>query len=369
MKALGLILAGGNSERLGELTRERATSAMPVGGSFRAIDFSLSNMSNSGVDKVAVITQYNGRSLQDHLSSSKWWDFGRKNGGLFVFSPYMSSINSLWSRGTAESIYQNISYLKRSNEQFVIITSGDCVYKMDYNDIIDYHIEKDADVTIVCRNMPDTDVRSFGVVNLDADDRVIEYEEKPIEPQSSTVSLGIYVISRTTLIKYLETIIPQGRFNLVNDIFIRYRKQLKIYGYNYDGYWRGIGSIDSYYQANMDFLKKDIRDLFLKTEPYIETKAKDEPPVKCNFNTVIKNSIVGSGSILNGNISNSVLFRRVYTGDNSETSDAIIMEGSYIGNRCVVKYAIIDKDVVLSDGKQVIGTPNNPVIIPKETVL
>lgn len=369
MRAIGLILAGGNSDRLGALTKDRATSAMPVGGSYRAIDFPLSNMTNSGIDKVAVITQYNARSLQDHLSSSKWWDFGRKNGGLFVFSPYMSSINSLWSRGTAESIYQNMSYLKRSNEQYVIISSGDAVYKMDYNDILDYHIEKGADVTVVCKDMKDADVRSYGVVSMDEDMRICEYEEKPIEPLSSTVSLGIYVFPRKTLIKYIETIVPEGRFSLVEDILIRYRKQLKIYGYMYDGYWSGIGNISSYYATNMDFLKKEVRHRFLKQEPFIETKTKDEPPVKCNSGSDVKNSIIGSGSILNGSIRNSILFRRVYTGDNSETSDSIVMEGSYIGNNCVVKYAIIDKEVVLSDGKHVIGTPENPVIVPKGSVL
>lgn len=369
MKAIGLILAGGNSDKLGELTKGRATSAMPVGGSYRAIDFTLSNMTNSGIDKVGVITQYNARSLVDHLSSSKWWDFGRKNGGLFVFSPYMSHINSLWSRGTAESIYQNLSYLKRSNEEYVIIAGGDAVYKMDYNDILDYHIEKNADVTVVCKQMKDVDHRNFGVVNMDENMRVIEFEEKPIEPQSDIVSLGIYVVARKTLIKFIETIIPEGRYNLVEDVFIRYRKQLNICGYMYDGYWSTIGNVSSYFKTNMDFLDKEIRRNFLKQEPYIETKSKDEPPVKCNQASVVRNAIIGSGSILNGVIRDSVLFRRVYTGDNSETSNSIIMEGSYIGNNCTVKYAIIDKEVVLSDGKHVIGTPENPIIIPKGSVL
>ena len=153
MKALGLILAGGNNNRMRELSNKRAIAAMPVGGSYRCIDFALSNMSNSHVQRVAVLTQYNARSLNEHLSSSKWWDFGRKQGGLYVFTPTVTANNSWWYRGTADAIYQNIEFLKRSHEPYVIIASGDCVYKMDYNDVLDYHIEKKADITVVCKEM------------------------------------------------------------------------------------------------------------------------------------------------------------------------------------------------------------------------
>ena len=153
MKALGLILAGGNNNRMRELSNKRAIAAMPVGGSFRCIDFALSNMSNSHIQKVAVLTQYNARSLNEHLSSSKWWDFGRKQGGLYVFTPTVTSDNSWWYRGTADAIYRNIDFLKRCHEPYVIITSGDCVYKMDYNEVLDYHISKKADITVVCRDM------------------------------------------------------------------------------------------------------------------------------------------------------------------------------------------------------------------------
>ncbi len=369
MKAIGIILAGGNSDRLGLLTALRATSAMPVGGSYRAIDFSLSSMTNSGINKVAVITQYNSRSLHDHLTSSKWWDFGRKIGGLFVFSPYASGSNPIWSRGTAESLFQNISYLKRSNEPYVIIAPGDCVYKMDFQKMLHYHIQKEADVTIACQDMEGKNLCNYGIMKLNEEYKMLDFEEKPLEPMSSIASLGIYIISRTLLMKMLETLIPQGRYDLVKDLFYRYRKKLNIYGYFHDGYWSNIGAIEDFYSTNMDFLNKDIRDLFLKQEPYVETKAKDEPPVKYNSNAIVKNSIVGSGSILNGKIENSVLFRRVYTGDNSVTENSIILESSYIGNNCIVKNAILDKEVILSDGKQIIGTPENPAIIGKNTVV
>ena len=371
MRAIGIILAGGNSEgRLRELTALRAASALPVGSCYRAIDFTLSSMASSGIHKVAVLTQYNSRSLQDHLTSSKWWDFGRKQGGLFVFTPYTSMSNSNWFRGTADSIYQNMTYLKKSNEPYVIISSGDCVCKMDYRAILNYHIEKEADITVVCQNMAGRDLSKFGIMELDEDKRLIEFEEKPLQAQFSMGSLGIYVISRTLLIRLLEEIIPAGRHDIVKDIIIRFRKTLKIYGYEFEGYWNSVGmGIMEYYNTNMDFLKKEVRDIFVKQFPYVETKPKDEPPAKYNMGAEVHDVIAGSGSIFNGKIEHSVIFRKVYTGENSYIKDSIVMEGCYIGNNCVVEHAIIDKDVVLSDGKQVIGKPDEPVILEKGTVI
>ncbi len=369
MRALGIILAGGKSERLKDLTDHRAIAAMPVGSCYRAIDFSLSNMANSGVSKVAVITQYNSRSLLDHLSSAKWWDFGRKQGGLFIFTPFLSNDNAFWYRGTADSIYQNLTFLKRSNEPYVIITSGDHVYKMDYNKILEYHKQKEADITIVCKNMRDGDVSNYGVVELDEEGRMKEFEEKPLDPQSSTISVGIYVIQRTLLIKLLEEIMPEGRYDIVKDIIIRYRRKLKTYAYMFDGYWSNINNVQSYYQTNMDFLDREVRGLLLKQAPYIATKAKDEPPAKYNVGACAKGSLIGSGCILNGCIEHSVLFRKVFTGENSHIRGSIIMEGSYVGNNCVIENAILDKEVVVSDGKQIIGTKENPIILKKGTVV
>lgn len=369
MKAVGIILAGGKNERLGELTAVRATSAMPVGSCYRAIDFNLSNMSNSGIKKVAVITQYNSRSLNDHLSSSKWWDFGSKQAGLFVYTPFLSNDNNFWFRGTADSMYQNITFLKRSNEPYVVIASGDGIYKFDYNEIISYHVQKDADITIMCKKVENMDLRSYGVASIDEDGFMTDFEEKPIEPQNNIISLGAYVVSRTLLIKLLETALSEERYDFVKDVVVRYRKKLKVYGYIYNGYWATVNSIKSYYQINMDFLNKEIRDHFLAQEPYIETKPKDEPPAKYNFGAEVTDSLVGSGSILNGYVNHSVLFRKVFTGENSSVKNSILMEGCFIGNNCVIENAILDKEVILSDGKQLIGTPESLLIVKKSTVV
>ena len=370
MKAVGIILAGGKGNRLGNLSEIRATSAMPVGSCYRAIDFPLSNMTNSGINKVAVITQYNSRSLHDHLSSPKWWDLGSKQGGLFILSPYLTSDNSSWFQGTADSIYQNLTFLRRSNEPYVVIASGDCVYKMDYNDIIAHHIRKNAEITVAYRQVPDDDdIRQYGVLELDETERMTDLEEKPLEPQSDLHSMGIYVMSRTLLIELIETIVPEGRYDLVRDLLARYRKRLRIYGYRFNGYWRNLNSVHSYFDCNMDFLRREVRSLFMGTYPFIKTKPKDEPPAKYNTGATAINCLAGSGAILNGHAYRSIIFRKVFTGENSRISNAIIMEGSRIGNNCLVEHAIVDKDVEIKDGAQIVGTIDAPIIVGKRGVV
>ena len=217
MKAIGIILAGGNSKRMKELSKKRAIAAMPVGGAFRSIDFALSSMSNSRIQTVAVLTQYNSRSLNEHLSSSKWWNFGRKQGGLYLFTPTVTAENSDWYRGTADAIYQNLDFLKRRHEPYVVISSGDCIYKLDYNAVLDFHIQKKADITVVCKDMmPNEDVSRFGVVKMNEDSRIVEFEEKPLLAQSNTISTGIYVVRRRLLIELLEKAAEESRYDLVS---------------------------------------------------------------------------------------------------------------------------------------------------------
>ncbi len=372
MKAIGIILAGGNSERLKELCDVRAIAAMPVASSYRAIDFTLSNMSNSGIRKVAVITQYNSRSLHDHLSSAKWWDLDRKEGGLYIFTPFLSNHNNFWFRGVADSIYQNISFLKRSHEPYVVLASGDGIYKMDYQKILEYHVAKNADITIVTQNVSgqsDKDPQNFGVMTFDDDMKMTGFEEKPIEPKSDNISLGIYVISRTLLIKLLENAIPKGYYDFVKDIILRNKNTLNVYGYEFDGYWNTLNSIEAYVQTNMDFLNSDVRNKLLIEAPYIDTKPSDDPPAKYNPAAEVKNVLVGTGSIIDGSVTNSILFRKVKVSEGASVKDSIIMKGSYIGKNCVLENVIIDKECVISDGKQLIGTKEEPIVIKKGQVV
>jgi glucose-1-phosphate adenylyltransferase len=368
MKAVGIILAGGGNEKLGELTTYRTTPAIPVGSCYRAIDFPMSNMTNSGIKKVAIITQHNSRSLHDHLSSPKWWDLGNKQGGMFVLSPDLANNNTGWFRDTADAIFHNLTFLKRSNEPYVVIASGDCVYKMDYSEMIAYHERKKADITIAYRRASDgEDIRNYGVLELDEYERLTDMEEKPLDPQSDLASMGIYVISRLLLIELLETISAEGRHNLVRDIIIRYRKQKRIFGYKFEGYWRNLCSVQAYFDCNMDFLKRELRTMLTIEQPYISTKPKDEPPAKFNSQAAVTNCLVGSGAILDGSAYRSVIFRRVYTGEGSEVYNSIVMEGTKIGAGAHIEHAIIDKEVEIAAGASVVGTPEFPIIVSKRS--
>lgn len=343
MKALGIILAGGNNNRMHELSNKRAIAAMPVGGSYRCIDFALSNMSNSHIQRVAVLTQYNARSLNEHLSSSKWWDFGRKQGGLYVFTPTLTADNGFWYRGTADAIYQNIDFLKRSHEPYVIIASGDCVYKLDYNKVLDYHIEKKADITIVCKDMPaDANVERFGVIKMNEESRIVEFEEKPMVAQSHTISAGIYILRRRQLIEMLEKCAEEERHDLVNDILIRYKNMKRIYGYKIDTYWSNIATVDSYYNTNMDFLKPEVRNFFFKQEPAIYSKVDDLAPAKYNTGANVHNSLVSSGCIINGTVENSMLFKQVFVGKDCVIKNSIILNDVYIGDNTHIENCIVE---------------------------
>ena len=366
MKAIGIILAGGNNKMMRELSNKRAIAAMPVAGSYRSIDFALSNMSNSRIQKVAVITQYNARSLNEHLSSSKWWDFGRKQGGLFVFTPTITADRSYWYRGTADSLYQNLHFLKSSHEPYVVIASGDGVYKLDYNRVLEYHIEKKADITMVVKKMDDrSEINRYGLVSMTDEGRVTEIDEKPLETNLSTVSTGIYIVRRRLLIELIEKAAEEDRHDFVRDILIRYKNIKKIYAYKMDTYWSNISTVDSYYKTNMDFLKRDVRNYFFKEYPDIYTKIDDLPPAKYNFGANVKNSLVSSGCIINGCVENSVLFKKIYIGNNSVVKNCIILNDAYIGDNSYIENCIIESGSTIKANSRYVGE-NGPMIVVED---
>jgi len=343
MKALGIILAGGNNSKMQELSKKRAIAAMPVAGNFRCIDFALSNMTNSRIQKVAVLTQYNARSLNEHLNSSKWWDFGRKQGGLFLLTPTLTEDNSWWYRGTADAMYQNIIWLKRSHEPYVIISGGDCIYKMDFNKLLEYHMAKNADITVVCKEVdPHVDISRFGVIRMNEDSRITEFEEKPMVAQSNTISAGIYVIRRRQLIEMLERCAEEGRNDFVTDILIRYKNMKRIYGFKISDYWANISTAESYYKANMDFLNADVRNYFFKQEPKIYSKIDDLAPAKYNNGADVHNSLISSGCIVNGKVENSLLFKKVFVGKNCVIKNSIILNDVYIGDNTHIENCIVE---------------------------
>lgn len=364
MKAVGIILAGGNNKRMKELSLKRAVAAMPIAGSYRSIDFALSNMTNSHIKKVAVFTQYNSRSLNEHLNSSKWWDFGRKQGGLFVITPTITAENGDWYRGTADSIYQNLDFLRDSHEPYVVIASGDGIYKMDYSKALEYHVAKQADITVVCKEMPpETDVTRFGLVCVDEDNRITDFEEKPMVAPSNLVSCGIYIIRRRLLIELIEACAEDDRYDFVNDILIRYRNLKRIYAYKMEGYWNNISSVEAYYRTNMDFLNKDIRDYFFHEYPEVYSKVDDNAPVKYNPGAVMKNSLASSGCIINGQVENSVLFKKVYIGNNCVIKNSVILNDVYIGDNTRIENCIVESRGTVKADMAYVGEPGHIKIV------
>ena len=359
-----MILAGGNSFRMKELSNKRAIAAMPIAGSFRSIDFALSSMSNSNIQKVAVLTQYNSRSLNQHLSSSKWWNFGRKQGGLFVFPPMVTSDNDFWYRGTADAIHQNLDFLKQCHEPYVVIASGDGVYKLDYAKVLEYHIAKKADITVVCKDVPSTeDVTRFGLLKMNDDGRVIQFDEKPMAAASHTLSCGIYVIRRRQLIELIEKSIEEGRHDFVKDVLIRYKDVKRIYGYKLQEYWSNIASVESYYQTNMDFLKKEVRDYFFREYPDVHSKVDDNPPAKYNPGSKVKNCLVANGCIINGYIENSVIFKKVFVGENCVIKNSVILNDVYLGDNVYIENCIVESRDTIRANSRYVGEGGVKIVI------
>ncbi|MBQ7919555.1 MAG: glucose-1-phosphate adenylyltransferase subunit GlgD [Lachnospiraceae bacterium] len=366
MRAIGIVLAGGNNRRMKELSQKRAICAMPVAGSYRSIDFTLSNMSNSHIQKVAVLTQYNAKSLNEHLSSSKWWDFGRKQGGLFVLTPEVTADNSNWYRGTADAIYQNLDFLKKSHEPYVVIASGDGIYKLDFGKVLEYHIAKKADITVVCRDMEaGFEMERFGTLRMDDEHRIVDFEEKPLKAKSNTVSCGIYVIRRRQLIEMIEKCAEEDRYDFVQDILVRYREQKRIIGYKIKDYWRNIASVEDYFSTNMDFLKPDVRKYFFKEYPDIYSKIDDLPPAKYNVGSNVKNSLVSSGCIVNGEVENSVIFKKSYIGNGCVIKNSIILNDVYIGDNAYIENCIVESRGTIKAGSRYVGEDGVKIVIEK----
>ena len=265
MRAIGIILAGGNNNRMRELSNKRAIAAMPIAGSYRSIDFALSNMANSHIQKVAVSDTVQCPFPERASKFLQMVGFRQKTGWtLCIHSDYYNRKQLTGIRGTADAIYQNLQFLKNSHEPYVVIASGDCIYKMDYNKVLEYHIAKRADVTVVCTTCENPkEIERFGVLRMNEDCRIEEFEEKPMVSSYNTISTGIYVIRRRQLIELIERAAQEGRHDFVQDILIRYKNLKRIYGYKIDTYWSNISTAEAYYRTNMDFLKPDIRKLLL----------------------------------------------------------------------------------------------------------
>ena len=369
---MGLILTGWKKPELKELSYIRSVSAIPVGGKYRAIDFVLSNMVNSGIKNVGVLTQYSFRSLMDHLGSGKEWDLDRRYDGLFIFPPSLSGDDSGWYRGSADAIYNNLSFLKRSNEDYVIISQGNGIFKMQMDEMLEFHKSKNADITLAYRKMYDyspEELSKIGIINIDHDGRVTDLQEKPLHPASDLGSIGMYMIKRTLLISLLEECMAHGEYDLVKDILIKKLDKIRVYGYEFKGYWRNINSVKSYFRCSMEMLDPEIRKELFIDNGKIYTKVKDEAPAKYNEEAEASNSIIADGCFIEGRVENSVLFRGVTVGKDAVVRNSIAMQGSVIESGASIEYVILDKNVVITKDKYLKGDADWPMVVGKNSVV
>ena len=348
-----MLLAGGQGSRLGVLTQKVAKPAVSFGGKYRIIDFPLSNCINSGVDTVGVLTQYQPLRLNSHIGIGIPWDLDRNVGGVTILPPYERSKGSDWYTGTANAIYQNLEYMESYNPDYVLILSGDHIYKMDYEVMLEYHKANNADVTIACMPVPIEEASRFGIVITDENNRITEFEEKPAHPRSNLASMGIYIFSWKALKEALIAMSEEPGCDFGKHVIpYCHQKQERIFAYEYNGYWKDVGTLGSYWEANMELI--DIIPEFNLYEEYwkIYTKSDIIPPQYVAADAVIDRSIIGEGTEVHGTITNSVIGAGVTIEPGAEVHDSIIMRDCHIKAGAKVNKAIVAEDTTVGEGSE-----------------
>lgn len=347
---IAMLLAGGQGSRLGVLTSKVAKPAVAFGGKYRIIDFPLSNCINSGVDTVGVLTQYQPLRLNTHIGIGIPWDLDRNIGGVTVLPPYEKSANSEWYTGTANAIYQNIDYIESFNPEYVLILSGDHIYKMDYEAMLDFHKENNAEVTIAVMPVPMEEAKRFGIMITDENKKITDFEEKPEHPRSNLASMGIYIFNWKTLKEALVTNAEQPALDFGKHVIpYCHKKEAPLFAYEFNGYWKDVGTLSSYWEANMELI--DIVPEFNLYEEYwkIYTSSTILPPQYISENSVIERSIIGEGSNIYGKVYNSVIGCGVTIGEGTVVKDSIIMNETCIGKGCELYKAIVAENVAIND--------------------
>ena len=364
---IAMLLAGGQGSRLGVLTSKVAKPAVAFGGKYRIIDFPLSNCINSGIDTVGVLTQYQPLRLNSHIGIGIPWDLDRNVGGVTVLPPYEKSTSSEWYTGTANAIYQNLEYMEQYNPEYVLILSGDHIYKMDYKIMLDYHKANNADITIAAMPVPIEEASRFGIVVTDSDNRITEFEEKPANPKSNLASMGIYIFSWKVLKDALIKLKDQNGCDFGKHVIpYCFENNKRIFAYEYNGYWKDVGTLNSYWEANMELV--DIIPVFNLYEEFwkIYTKTDAIPPQYVSSEGFIEKSIIGDGAEIYGKIFNSVIGSGVVIEEGAEVRDSIIMQDTVIGKNSKVYKSIIAEEVTIGDNVELgIGEEAENVLNPK----
>ena len=365
---LAMILAGGQGSRLGVFTKRIAKPAVSFGGKYRIIDFVLSNCSNSGIDTVGVLTQYRPRILNSHIGMGSHWDLDRINGGVYILQPYMSEKEGHWYNGTANAIYKNMNFIDDYNPEYLLVLSGDHIYKMDYSEMLNFHKEKNAKATIAVIEVPWDEASRFGIMNTEEDKKIYEFEEKPKDPKSNLASMGVYIFNWKTLKEYFL------RGQKTKECFDDFGKDVipamlndgvEMYAYPFRGYWRDVGTIDSLWEANMDLIKTpeaiDLSDQNWK----IYTNTMDLPPQYIGKYASVKESLVADGCSVLGSVENTVLSHKVEVGEGSTIRNSVIMPNVKIGKNVVIEKAMIAEGAIIKDNA-VIKDDNNEISVISE---
>ena len=359
-----MLLAGGQGTRLGVLTRDVAKPAVPFGGKYRIIDFPLSNCVNSGIDTVGVLTQYQPFELNQYIGNGQPWDLDRLSGGVYVLPPYMKGTSGQWYKGTANAIYQNIMFIDRFDPEYVLILSGDHIYKMDYHHMLDAHKAKKADCTIAVINVPIEQASRFGIMNTKADGKIYEFEEKPKQPKSTNASMGIYIFNWKVLREYLiaDEMDESSDNDFGKNIIPNMLKDEKIlYAYQFSGYWKDVGTVSSLWESNMDLLNPDsglnLNDITWK----IYARNSAEPPHFASQLADIRNSIVSEGANVSGKIINSIISHSAFVGKDAEIFDSVILPGAKIMDGAKIHHSIIAEHATIGKNAVVGAKQDAPV--------
>ncbi len=360
-KCVAMLLAGGQGSRLGVLTSKIAKPAVPYGGKYRIIDFPLSNCTNSGIDTVGILTQYKPLELNDYVSSGKPWDLNRTDGGVHILPPYHTGQGGNWYKGTANAIYQNLEFLERYNPQYVLILSGDHIYKMDYSEMLNQHIETSADCTIAVLDVSLEEASRFGIMNAHEDGTIYEFEEKPKVPKSTLASMGIYVFTWEKLKYYLteDEKNPDSSNDFGKNIIpmmLADNQLLKVFRFN--DYWKDVGTVDSLWEANLDLLNPKIHLNLADKNWKIYSKNTGMPPQYISEDAVVENSLVTDGCEIFGTVDYSVLFKNVTIEKGATVEYSLVMPGAVIKSGAQVRYSIIAENSVVGEGAVIGEEPN-----------
>ncbi|KUP05455.1 glucose-1-phosphate adenylyltransferase [Bacillus coahuilensis p1.1.43] len=350
VSCVAMLLAGGKGSRLSSLTKSLAKPAVPFGGKYRIIDFPLSNCTNSGIDTVGVLTQYQPLVLNSYIGIGSAWDLDRRHGGVTVLPPYSESSQVRWYSGTASAIYQNFNYIEQYEPEHVLILSGDHIYKMDYREMLNDHIQNKADVTISVIEVPWSEASRFGIMNTNEDYRVLEFEEKPAHPKNNLASMGVYVFNWKVLKEYLEMDErnPASSHDFGKDIIpLLLDEGKKLMAHSFKGYWKDVGTIKSLWEANMDLLQEDNELNLYDRDWRIYSVNPNQPPQFISDDAIIKDSLINEGCVVEGTVDHSVLFHGVTIGRDAVVKNSVIMPSAVIGERAFIENCIVSNDVVV----------------------